>query len=199
MLCASCVNWCGTQLLWSKTRRWRERKGQLLQHLDTRHNTWTPDTTHGNHTCTYVHMYIVHVQTYSCVHRPTLSAWLILAPASNSVFTTSRYPYQLATYNGLQPFCNTIVIITRGWTCGGGCWNITLTDVTFLYKGRSKVEGKRTDEWEGRDRARGRKIGYTLNVTEGGYRRVELLPTTDRASRVLWTMRYCTSNLQFSL
>ena len=47
-----------------------------------------------------------------------------------------------------------------------------MTDVTFLYKGRSKVEGKMTDEWEGRDTARGRKIGYTQNVTEGGYRRV---------------------------
>ena len=47
-----------------------------------------------------------------------------------------------------------------------------MTNVTFLYKGRSKVEGKRTDEWEGRDTARGRKIGYTQNVTEGGYRRV---------------------------
>ena len=32
-----------------------------------------------------------------------------------------------------------------------------MTDVTFLYKGRSKVEGKMTDGWEGRDRARGRK------------------------------------------
>ena len=49
MLCASCVNWCGTQLLWSKTRRGRERKGQLLQHMDTTHNTWTPHTAHGHH------------------------------------------------------------------------------------------------------------------------------------------------------
>ena len=32
-----------------------------------------------------------------------------------------------------------------------------MTDVIFLYKGRSKVEGKMTDGWEGRDRARGRK------------------------------------------
>ena len=47
-----------------------------------------------------------------------------------------------------------------------------MTDGTFLYKERSKVEGKMTDGWEGRDRARGRKIGYTQSVTEGGYRRV---------------------------
>ena len=44
-----------------------------------------------------------------------------------------------------------------------------MTDVTFLYKGRSKVEGKMTDGWEGRDRARERKRGFTLNVTKGGH------------------------------
>ena len=32
----------------------------------------------------------------------TLVAWLIFAPTSNSVFTTSKCPLQLAVYNGLQ-------------------------------------------------------------------------------------------------
>ena len=53
---------------------------------------------------------ILYMSTYC-----TWVAWLILAPASNSVFTTSRCPLILAPYNGLQPSCNTNVI-TRGWT-----------------------------------------------------------------------------------
>ena len=54
------------------------------------------------------------------------------------------------------------------------------------------MDGKMTDGWEGRDRARGRKIGYTQNVTEGGYKSIEL-----------WQQQIgrpeCTSNLLFSL
>ena len=43
-----------------------------------------------------------------------------------------------------------------------------MTDVTSMYKGRSKVEGKMTDGWEGTEPGEG-KISFTLNVTEGGY------------------------------
>ena len=44
---------------------------------------------------------------------PTVVAGLTLASASISVFTTSRCPLKLATCNGLQPSCNTNVIITE--------------------------------------------------------------------------------------
>ena len=83
-----------------------------------------------------------------CVHVPTSVTWLILAPASNSVFTTSRCPSKLAPYNGLQPFCNTIVIITRGWTSEGGCWNIT-HDRCNIYAQREVKGGGKDDRWVG--------------------------------------------------
>ena len=114
-----------------------------------------------------------------CVHRPTFMAWLILAPASNSVFTTSRCPQKHAAYNGLQPFCNTNVIITRGWTSGGGCWNITYDRCNI------SVQRETCQRWRVKWQMGGRE------GTEPG--------EGNRASRVLWSMRYCTSNLQFSL
>ena len=40
---------------------------------------------------------------------------------------------------------------------------------------------------------------YTKRYRRWAQKSIELLPTTDRASRVLWSIRYCTSNLQFSL
>ena len=93
----------------------------------------THQTAPTQYTCT-LNAFIYTVQSavlyrYNCssmniMYVPTLSAWLIFAPASNSVLTTSRCPFSLAPFNGLQPFCNTNVIITRGWTSGGGCWHI---------------------------------------------------------------------------
>ena len=135
-----------------------------------------------------------------CVHIPTLLAWSILAPASNSVFTTSRCPFSLAPFNELQPFCNTNVIITRGWTSGGGCWNITYDRCNISVQREVKGGGKE-DRWVG---GKGHRQGkenrlYTKRYRRWAQKSIELLPTTDRASRVLWSMRYCTSNLQFSL
>ena len=63
----------------------------------------------------------------------TLSAWLTLVPASMSVFTMSWCPLTLAMSSGLQWSCNTNVIITRGWTSGGECWNITYDRCTNTW------------------------------------------------------------------
>ena len=39
---------------------------------------------------------------------------------------------------------------------------------------------------------------YTKHYRRWAQKSIELLPTTDRASRVLWSMKYCTSNLPLS-